>query len=110
MSNVVLIFLVLLLIGVVIHALVTSTPKYERKKKVCEKLKHSNDVLLNADAGQCPCGGVYYRVARCDWRTDYLNIHYDVCLECGFETYAHNGSEVKLERYNKWIESNKITA
>ncbi len=48
----------------------------------------------------CPCSNkVFRRVARCDDRTDFLNMHYDICDFCGFETYAHNDIEEKIRRW-----------
>ncbi len=57
----------------------------------------------------CFCGkAMFNRIARCDDTTDGLNLHYDICPSCGFETYAHNKPAVKQERYMEW--RNKMDA
>ena len=54
----------------------------------------------------CPCGkGKFKRFARCNESTDGLNIHFDKCNICGFETYAYNMYSIKTERYEKWLAS-----
>jgi len=60
------------------------------------------DRPIKASGERCPCGALFRRVARCNESTDGLNLHYDICTHCGFETYAHNDMGVKVERYNKW--------
>ena len=67
----------------------------------------TGDTPIKASGEKCPCGTKkkFKRVARCDESTDGMNLHYDICPTCGFETYAHNKMAVKIERYNKWKDS-----
>ena len=60
------------------------------------------DRPIKAGGERCPCGALFRRIARCNESTDGLNLHYDICTHCGFETYAHNDMGIKVERYNKW--------
>ena len=61
------------------------------------------DKTIRASGECCPCGGgAFRRIARCDDSTDFLNLHYDICDVCGFETYAYNSMAVKTERYEEW--------
>jgi len=67
------------------------------------KEKKYKDRIISSGGENCPCNkGKFRRIARCDDSTDYLNIHYDICKVCGFETYAHNDYGVKVERYIQW--------
>lgn len=51
----------------------------------------------------CPCGkAMFNRVARCNESTDYLDLHYDICPTCGFETYAHNTVAANQLVYERW--------
>ena len=59
---------------------------------------------IKASGDKCPgCGIKFRRVARCDESTDGMNLHYDICTNCGFETYAHNKVEEKIIRYKRWL-------
>lgn len=73
--------------------------------KSCGRVKtntNKGDTPIKPSEDCCPCSNkVFRRVARCDDRTDFLNIHYDICDHCGFETYAHNDIKEKTRR---WIE------
>jgi len=63
------------------------------------------DRKLPSGGEQCPCGKAkFVRFARCNESTDGLNLHFDKCPICGFQTYAHNDYSVKVERYNRWLE------
>ncbi len=67
-------------------------------------MRHEGKIEIPASREMCPCGaGAYNRFAICDEeKTDGLNLHYDICSTCGFETYAHNNEMVKLERFILW--------
>lgn len=59
--------------------------------------------IIEASGKRCPCGDrEYRRVDRCDDSTDFLNIHYDICDACGFETNAYNDLSEKRKRYEEW--------
>ena len=66
------------------------------------------DRKLQPGGEYCPCGmSKFVRFARYNEDTDYLNLHFDLCLTCGFETYAHNEYSIKVERYHKWLKLRK---
>ena len=69
----------------------------------------TGDTPIKAGGDKCPCGcGVKFeRVARCDESTDEMNLHYDICTNCRFETYAHNKMEEKIIRHKRWRLSKK---
>ena len=70
---------------------------------IINRHESGKDIPIKAGGEKCPCGkGLFKRVARCNESTDGMNLHYDICTNCGFETYAHNKMAVKVERYNKW--------
>lgn len=62
-----------------------------------------DNVPIRASDERCPCGiGLFERITRCNESTDYLNLHFDICPDCGFETYAQNEMSEKVVRYHKW--------
>lgn len=67
-------------------------------------MRHEGKVKIPASGEECPCGaGAYDRFAICDEeKTDGLNLHFDICGRCWFETYAHNEPAVKLQRFKEW--------